>query len=578
MSAAGWFQLVLLLVVLAITVPPLGRYLAAVYDTPADGKAPGERFFGPIDRFIYRVCRVDHRREQRWNIYAASLLAFSFMGVFAVHVAQRLQGFLPLNPEGLPGVSPDLAINTAVSFVTNTNWQSYGGETTMSYFSQMVGLTFQNFVSAAVGMAVLVALIRGLSRHSASTLGNFWVDLVRSTLYILLPLSFVFAVFLVSQGVIQNLSSYKSVTTLEGAEQVFAMGPAASQIAIKQLGTNGGGFFNANSAVPFENPTAWSNLFEMLAILVIPAGLVYMYGKMVGSTKHGWVILGVMTSWLLIMAVVANVAEQSGNPVLADNGVTQQSGDGQPGGNMEGKEVRFGIGQSTLWADTTTLASNGSVNSMHDSYTPLGGLVPLVNMLTGEVIFGGVGSGMYGMVIYMILAVFIAGLMVGRTPEYLGKKIEAREMKAVMLSLLAFSLVLLTWTAVGVVNAFGTDTLNNGGPHGFSEVLYAFTSGAANNGSAFAGLGANGTFYNLGIGVCMLVGRFLFIVPVMVIAGAMVAKKRVAPGPGTFPTDGLVFGGLLFGVIVIVGLLTFFPALSLGPIVEHFMMRDGLLS
>ncbi|MFN8618359.1 MAG: potassium-transporting ATPase subunit KdpA [Dehalococcoidia bacterium] len=567
--------LIVYVAILVALAKPLGLFMTAIYEGRRTFLHPVIR---PVESAIYRVSGIDETREQGWRGYLFTCLGFNAAGFLLLYLILRLQGHLPMNPQDLPGLKPSLAFNTSVSFVTNTNWQSYGGESTMSYFSQMVGLTFQNFVSAAVGMAVLVALIRGLSRHSASTLGNFWVDLVRSTLYILLPLSFVFAVFLVSQGVIQNLSSYKSVTTLEGAEQVFAMGPAASQIAIKQLGTNGGGFFNANSAVPFENPTAWSNLFEMLAILVIPAGLVYMYGKMVGSTKHGWVILGVMTSWLLIMAVVANVAEQSGNPVLADNGVTQQSGDGQPGGNMEGKEVRFGIGQSTLWADTTTLASNGSVNSMHDSYTPLGGLVPLVNMLTGEVIFGGVGSGMYGMVIYMILAVFIAGLMVGRTPEYLGKKIEAREMKAVMLSLLAFSLVLLTWTAVGVVNAFGTDTTNNGGPHGFSEVLYAFTSGAANNGSAFAGLGANGTFYNLGIGVCMLVGRFLFIVPVMVIAGAMVAKKRVAPGPGTFPTDGLVFGGLLFGVIVIVGLLTFFPALSLGPIVEHFMMRDGLLS
>jgi len=567
--------LIVYVAILVALAKPLGLFMTAIYEGRRTFLHPVIR---PVESAIYRVSGIDETREQGWRGYLFTCLGFNAAGFLLLYLILRLQGHLPMNPQDLPGLKPSLAFNTSVSFVTNTNWQSYGGESTMSYFSQMVGLTFQNFVSAAVGMAVLVALIRGLSRHSASTLGNFWVDLVRSTLYILLPLSFVFAVFLVSQGVIQNLSSYKSVTTLEGAEQVFAMGPAASQIAIKQLGTNGGGFFNANSAVPFENPTAWSNLLEMLAILVIPAGLVYMYGKMVGSTKHGWVILGVMTSWLLIMAVVANVAEQSGNPVLADNGVTQQSGDGQPGGNMEGKEVRFGIGQSTLWADTTTLASNGSVNSMHDSYTPLGGLVPLVNMLTGEVIFGGVGSGMYGMVIYMILAVFIAGLMVGRTPEYLGKKIEAREMKAVMLSLLAFSLVLLTWTAVGVVNAFGTDTLNNGGPHGFSEVLYAFTSGAANNGSAFAGLGANGTFYNLGIGVCMLVGRFLFIVPVMVIAGAMVAKKRVAPGPGTFPTDGLVFGGLLFGVIVIVGLLTFFPALSLGPIVEHFMMRDGLLS
>jgi K+-transporting ATPase ATPase A chain len=440
----------------------------------------------------------------------------------------------------------------------------------------MVGLTFQNFVSAAVGMAVLVALIRGLARHSASTVGNFWVDLVRSTLYILLPLALIMAVFLISQGVVQTFHSYREVTTLEGAKQLIALGPAASQVAIKQLGTNGGGFFNVNSAHPFENPTAWSNLVQMLAILLIPAGLVYMYGKMVGSTMHGWVVLGVMTAFLLAGAVVANVAEQSGNMAVGDVGVASSHGDGQPGGNMEGKEVRFGIGQSTLWATATTLASNGSVNSMHDSYTPIGGLVPLANIGTGEIIFGGVGSGMYGMALYIILSVFIAGLMVGRTPEYLGKKIEAREMKAVMVAVLSFPFVVLLWTSLGVVHDFGTGTLNNAGPHGFSEVLYAFMSGGGNNGSAFAGLGANGTFYNLGIGVCMLVGRFLFIVPVMVIAGSMVTKRRAVPGPGTFPVDGILFGTLLAGVVVIVGLLTFFPALSLGPIVEHLAMRDGL--
>jgi len=567
--------LVVYVSIIVAVAKPLGLFMTSVYEGRRTILHPVIR---PVEATIYRIAGIDEHREQGWRGYLFTCLAFNLVGILVLYVILRTQGILPMNPQDLPGLKPSLAFNAAVSFGTNTNWQSYGGESTMSYFSQMVGLTFQNFVSAAVGMAVLVALIRGLARHSASTLGNFWVDLTRGTLYILLPMALVFAIFLVSQGVIQNFDSYKSVTTVEGVEQVFAMGPAASQVAIKQLGTNGGGFFNANSAVPFENPTAWTNLFQMVAILLIPTGLVYMYGKMVGSTRHGWVVLGVMTSWLMIMAVVANVAEQTGNPILADLGVEQDAGEGQPGGNMEGKEVRFGIGQSTNWANATTLASNGSVNSMHDSYTPIGGLVPLVNMMTSEVIFGGVGSGMYGMVIYIILAVFIAGLMVGRTPEYLGKKIEAREMKAAMFGILAFSLVLLTWVAVGAVNPFGTDTLNNGGAHGFSEILYAFTSGSANNGSAFAGLGANSTFYNLGIGVCMLVGRFLFIVPVMVIAGSMVAKKRVAPGPGTFPTDGLVFGGLLFGIIVIVGLLTFFPALSLGPIVEHFNMRDGLLS
>jgi potassium-transporting ATPase potassium-binding subunit len=565
----------LYVVVLIALAKPLGLYMTAIYEGRRTWLHP---VLGPVEHGIYRAAGIKEGNEQGWKRYLLTLLGFNLAGFLLLYLILRTQTWLPLNPQGLANVKPSLAFNTAVSFTTNTNWQSYGGETTLSYFSQMVGLTFQNFVSAAVGMVVLVALIRGLARHSASTLGNFWVDLVRSVLYILLPLSLIVAIFLVSQGVIQNFSSYKEVTTLEGAKQLFGLGPAASQIAIKQLGTNGGGFFNVNSAHPFENPTAWSNLFEMLSILLVPAGLVYMYGKMVGSTKHGWVVLGVMTTWLVIMAVVANVAEQSGNPNLNAAGVTQSNGNGQLGGNLEGKEQRFGIGPSTLWADTTTLASNGSVNSMHDSYTPLGGLVPLANIATSEVIFGGVGSGMYGMVLYIILSVFIAGLMVGRTPEYLGKKIEPREMKAVMLALLSFALVALGWAAVGAVNSFGTDTLNNGGPHGLSEILYAFLSGAANNGSAFAGLGANTTFYNLGIGICMLVGRFLFIVPVMVIAGTMVQKKRVPPSAGTFPTDGLIFGGLLFGVVVLVGLLTFFPAFSLGPIVEHFQMRDGILN
>ncbi len=561
-------------IVLVALAKPLGLYMTAVYEGRRTWLHP---VMGPVERGIYRVSGIRADSEQDWKRYTLAILAFSLAGLGLLYAILRLQGYLPLNPEGLEGLKPSLAFNTSVSFITNTNWQAYGGETTLSYFSQMVGLTFQNFVSAAAGMAVLVALIRGLARHSANTVGNFWVDLTRSVLYILLPLSLVVAVFLISQGVIQNFSSYKEVTTLEGTKQLFALGPAASQIAIKQLGTNGGGFFNVNSAHPFENPTAWSNLVEMLAILLIPAGLVYMYGKMVGSTRHGWVVLGVMTAFLIVGAVVSNVAEQSGNPSVEDLGITSSAGSGQPGGNMEGKETRFGIGQSTLWATTTTLASNGSVNSMHDSYTPIGGLVPLANIQTSEIIFGGVGSGMYGMALYILLAVFVAGLMVGRTPEYLGKKIEAREIKAAMVALLSFSLVLLGFAAIGSVNAFGTDTLNNGGPHGFSEILYAFSSGAGNNGSAFAGLGANTTFYNLGIGICMLVGRFLFIVPVMVIAGTMVQKKRVAPGPGTFPTDGLLFGGLLAGVIVVVGLLTFFPALSLGPIVEHLAMRDGTL-
>ncbi len=574
MTIASLGYLALYVVVLLALAKPLGLFMMAVYEGRRTWLHPVLR---PVERGIYRISGIDEQREQGWRGYTISLLLFNLLGFLFLYLLLRSQGHLPLNPEGLPGLKPSLAFNSAVSFVTNTNWQSYGGETTMSYLSQMLGLTFQNFVSAAVGMAVLVALIRGFARHSATTVGNFWVDLVRGTLYILLPLSLVVAIFFISQGIIQNFSSYHEVTTLEGAKQLIGMGPAASQVAIKQLGTNGGGFFNVNSAHPLENPTAWSNAVSLMAILLIPAGLVYMYGRMVGSVRHGWVVLGVMTAFMLVGAVVSGWAEQSGNPNAGDLGIERSAGDGQPGGNFEGKEVRFGIESSTLWATTTTLASNGSVNSMHDSYTAIGGLVPLANIATGEVIFGGVGSGMYGMALFIILSVFIAGLMVGRTPEYLGKKVEAREMKAVMTALLAFPLVVLVFTAIGAVNSFGTDTLNNAGPHGFSEILYAFESGGGNNGSAFAGLGANGTFYNMGIGICMLVGRFLFIVPVMVIAGTMVTKKRVAPGPGTFPVDGLVFGFLLFASVIIVGLLTFFPAFALGPIVEHLAMRDGTL-
>ena len=561
-------------VALLVVARPLGLYMMAVYEGRRTWLHPVLR---PLERAIYGFAGIDEKHEQDWKSYTVALLLFNLAGLLVLYGMLRTQGYLPLNPEGLSGLKPSLAFNTAVSFVTNTNWQSYGGESTMSYFSQMVGLAFQNFVSAAVGMAVLVALIRGLSRHSASTVGNFWVDAVRSVLYILFPLALVVAIFLVSQGVVQTFRHSADVTTLEGLKQTIAMGPVASQEAIKQLGTNGGGFFNVNSAHPFENPTAWSNLVEVFAILLIPAGLVYMYGRMVGSARHGWVVLGVMTVFLVGGAIVTNVAEQSGNPNVTDLGVASEASASQSGGNMEGKEVRFGIGGSTLWATTTTLASNGSVNSMHDSYTPIGGLVPLANIASSEILFGGVGSGMYGMALYIILAVFVAGLMVGRTPEYLGKKIEAQEMKAVMVALLSFALVMLTSAAVGAVNTFGTGTLNNAGPHGLSEILYAFLSGAGNNGSAFAGLGANTTFYNLGIGVCMLVGRFLFIIPVMVIAGTMVQKKRAAPGPGTFPTDGLIFGGLLAGVVVIVGLLTFFPAFALGPIVEQLAMRNGSL-
>jgi len=573
-TAIHWGQLALYTTLLLLAAKPLGLYMTAVYEGRRTWLSPVLR---PVEAGVYRVAGVREDDEQDWWRYLLAVLGFSVLRFLLLYVLLRMQGSLPLNPQELPGLKPSLAFNTAMSFTSNTNWQAYGGETTMSYLSQMVGLTFQNFVSAATGMAVLVAVIRGFARSSASTLGNFWVDLTRSTLYILLPLSVIVAVFLVSQGVIQNFDSYREVTTLEGAKQLIGMGPAAAQVAIKQIGTNGGGFFNVNSSHPLENPTAWANLVEMLAILLVPVGSVYMYGKMVGSTRHGWVLIGAMAGLMLLGAVVTGWSEQGGNPNLAAAGIEQTAGGDQLGGNMEGKEVRFGIGNSTIWAVATTDASNGSVNSMHDSYTALGGMTLLANMLTSEVIFGGVGSGMYGAVLYVLLTVFIAGLMVGRTPEYLGKKVEAREMKAVMAALLIFPVLILGWTAIAVVNDFGTATLNNGGPHGFSEALYAFTSGAANNGSAFAGLGANGTFYNLGIGLNMLLGRFVFIVAVMVIAGSMVKKQRVAPSLGTFPVDGGTFGGLFTGVIVVVGLLTFFPALALGPIVEHLMRGDATL-
>lgn len=573
MTASHIAQIFIYLGILVLAAKPLGSYLAAVYEGRRTFAHPVIR---PLERAVYQLGGVDETREHGWKQYLVAVLAFNLLGFLVLYVILRAQGHLPLNPADLPGMKPSLAFNTAVSFVTNTNWQSYGGETTASYLSQMVGLTFQNFVSAAVGMAVLVALIRGLARHSASTLGNFWVDLTRSTLYVLLPMSIVVAIFLVSQGVVQTFDSYKTVTGIEGVDQVIALGPAASQVAIKQLGTNGGGFFNVNSAHPLENPTAWSNWVSMLSLLIIPAAMVYMYGKMVGSTKHGWVLFGVMSVLYLAGAFTAGYFEQQGTPGIDDRGVMVEAGEGQPGGNMEGKETRFGIAPSTIWATATTNASNGSVNSMHDSYTPIGGLVPLANMLTSEVIFGGVGAGMYGMFVYIILAVFIAGLMVGRTPEYLGKKIEAREMKAVMAAILVFPLLILVWLAFASVNSFGTDNLNNAGAHGFSEMLYNFTSGAANNGSAFAGMNANSTFYNLGIGINMLFGRFVIIVSVLLIAGTMASKKRVEPGPGTFPTDGMTFGGLLTGTVAIVGLLTFFPVVALGPIVEHLQLGDGL--
>jgi K+-transporting ATPase ATPase A chain len=537
-----------------------------------------------------------------WKTYAVGMLLFNAAGMFVLYALQRLQGLLPLNPAGLPMVGPDLAFNTAASFASNTNWQSYGGEITLSYLTQMLGLTVQNFASAATGMAILVALIRGLVRRNAQTIGNFWVDLTRSTLYILLPLSLVWSLILVSQGVVQTFSEYtaawliqpvtydKPVVNADGQPvqdeqgkpktdtakttvQVLAVGPAASQIAIKQLGTNGGGFFNVNSAHPFENPTPLANFLEMLALLMIPAALCYTFGAMVGDTRQGWTLLAVMTMILVAFLSLALWAEQRGNPLIDLLGVDQAAGSSQAGGNMEGKETRFGIVNSVLWASATTAASNGSVNSMHDSYTPLGGLVPLLLMQFGEVVFGGVGSGLYGMIVFAIIAVFIAGLMVGRTPEYLGKKIEPYEMKMASLLILIMPIIVLGLTAVAVLTEAGTSSRLNPGAHGFSEILYAYTSQGNNNGSAFAGLNANTPFYNITGGFAMLISRFWLAVPTLALAGSLARKKGIPVGPGTLPTHTPLFAALLIGVIIMVGALTFLPALALGPIVEHLIMR-----
>jgi K+-transporting ATPase ATPase A chain len=503
---------------------------------------------------------------------------------------QRAQGFLPLNPQSFNAgnVTPDLAFNTATSFVTNTNWQSYSGESTLSYFVQMAALAVQNFASAAAGMAIAVALIRGFARQEKKTIGNFWVDVTRATVYVLLPISIIGALFLVSQGVVQNFDSYTAVTTVEGAKQTIAQGPTASQEVIKQLGTNGGGFFNANASHPFENPTPLSNLASMFLIFVIPAALTYTFGRMVGDTRQGWAILGAFAVVFLLGVFIAYGFEQAGNPILAKLGIQTEATAGQPGGNMEGKEVRFGIANSALYATVTTDASCGAVNAMHDSFTPIGGLVPLFNIMLGEVIFGGVGAGLYGILLYCILAVFIAGLMVGRTPEYLGKKIEQKEVKMAMLAVIATAFSILVFTAISSVidfpakgywNAPGAATanINNSGPHGLSEILYAYTSGTGNNGSAFAGISANTPWYNLTIGLAMLIGRFLFLIPLLAVAGNLAAKKKVPFTSGTFPTHGPMFVGLLVGTVLIVGALTFFPVLSLGPIVEHYLMHSGKL-
>jgi K+-transporting ATPase ATPase A chain len=578
MTAQGLFQLALYLVVLLALAWPLGLYMARVFDGPA---TPLDRVLGPLERAIYRVCGVRPEEQMGWKRYAIAMLAFQLLGLLAVYGLQRLQGWLPLNPQGFGPVDADSAFNTAASFATNTNWQGYGGETTMSYATQMLGLAVQNFVSAATGIAVLIALIRGIRARAADSVGNFWVDLVKSTLYVLVPLSLVLALLLVSQGVVQNFSAYQPVPLLDptrgadGAavtEQLLPMGPAASQIAIKQLGTNGGGFFNVNSSHPFENPTPLSNFLEVLAILIVSAALCVTFGRMVGDRRQGWALLAAMTAVFVALLLPCFAAEQVGNPRFAELGVDQAASALQAGGNMEGKEVRFGIANSALWATATTAASNGSVNSMHDSYTPLGGLVPLFLMQLGEVIYGGVGSGLYGMLAFVLIAVFVAGLMVGRTPEYLGKKVEAFEMKMASLAILIPPALVLVFTAVASVSEAGVASRLNGGPHGFSEILYAYSSMSNNNGSAFAGLTADVPFYNLTGGIAMLAARYWLAIPILAIAGSLARKKVVPAGPGTLPTHTPLFTAWLVGVVLLVGVLAFVPVLALGPIVEHLIL------
>jgi len=578
MNLYSWFQLIIYTVVLLLLAKPLGSYMARVYQ--------GEHVFldrvlGPVEHFIYRLSGIDPQDEMAWKGYAIAMLVFNALGLSLVYALQRLQGVLPLNPQGLGAVTPDSSWNTAVSFASNTNWQGYSGETAMSYLTQMLGMTVQNFVSAATGMAVLVAFIRGIVRHTSKAIGNFWVDMSRSILYILLPLSLIVAPALVSQGVVQTFGEYRTVSLLQPTtgsngntvtEQILAVGPAASQIAIKQLGTNGGGFFNVNSSHPFENPTPLSNFLEMLSILLIPAALCYTFGKMVGDTRQGWALLTTMTVIFIALLAVAVRSEQSGNPTFTALGIDQAQTNINPGGNMEGKEVRFGIANSALWATATTAASNGSVNSMHGSFMPLGGLVPMGLMQLGEIIYGGVGSGLYGMLAFVIIAVFVSGLMVGRTPEYLGKKIEAYEMKMASIMILVPVVVVLVGAAIAVMSSAGKATIYNPSAHGFSEVLYAFSSAGNNNGSAFAGLGANNPFYNTALGIAMLFARYWLAVPALAIAGSLVRKKKVPAGAGTLPTHTTLFIAWLIGVIIIVGALSFLPALALGPIVEHLMI------
>ena len=596
MTANGWFQILLFLALVLLVTKPLGVFMTRVFNREKTFMDPVLR---PIERVLYRVTGVDENHEMRWTEYAISMLLFSLVSMIVLYVMERLQGYLPFNPQKFGAVRPaHLAFNTAASFTTNTNWQAYSGETTMSYFTQMAGLAYHNFMSAATGIALAIAFIRGIARRQMQTIGNFWVDLVRSSLWVLLPFCIVGALVLVSQGVVQNLKPYDTVKLVEPmqvqkisadgkpvvdsqgkpvmdtvTEQTIAQGPVASQEIIKEFGTNGGGFFNANSAHPFENPTPLTNLFELVSIFAIGSGLTYTLGRMTGSQRHGWAVWSAMAILFLAGVIVAYWAEARGNPLLA--GTNQSVTALQPGGNMEGKEVRFGIANSALFATVTTDASCGAINGWHDSYTPLGGMVPLVNIMLSEIIFGGVGSGMYGMLIYIVLAVFIAGLMVGRTPEYLGKKIEAYDVKMAMLVVLIFPLVILAFAAISIVEPYGTSGISNAGPHGLSQVLYAFVSGAGNNGSAFAGLTVNTLWYDTTIGRAMLAGRFLMIIPMLAIAGNLAGKKYVPPSLGTFPVTTPLFTILLIGVILIVGALTFFPALSLGPILEHLLMAAG---
>ena len=571
MHTLGWIQLILFMVALFLVTVPLGIYLVQVLD--GSGRTFLTPVFGPAERLFYRSFKIDPKEEQGWKSYTFSILAFSIVSLLFTYAILRLQAFLPLNPQKFVGMPPHLAFNTAVSFTTNTNWQSYGGESTLSYFSQMVGLAIHNFFSAAVGIAIAAALVRAIARDKAKGVGNFWVDLVRIHLYLLLPLCFIYAIFLVSQGIIQNFMGYTDASVLDAVAgaasgsqaQSIAQGPVASQVAIKMLGTNGGGFFNANAAHPFENPTPLTNFIQMLSIFLIPSALTYYLGRMVKNTRHGWAIWTAMATMFVASVLVCWWAESAGNPRFESLGIDMSMG------NMEGKEVRFGVFSSTLFAAVTTAASCGAVNAMHDSFTALGGLIPMVNMQLGEVIFGGVGAGLYGMLIFVVLAIFIAGLMVGRTPEYLGKKIEAYDVKAAALAILAMAMSILGFTALASVSDWGIAGLNNGGPHGFSEMLYAFSSATANNGSAFAGLTTNTPWYNTTLGLAMLIGRFFVIIPVMTLAGSLARKKLIPESAGTFPVVGATFVVLLMGTVLIVGALTFLPALALGPIVEHFL-------